>query len=50
MDILFVLPFLGMVILLLLGVPIAFSIGWAGILGMLLMKTSWSLPESSAAI
>ena len=41
MDLLYLLPFLIMVILLLLSVPIAFSIGWAGILGILLIK--WDL-------
>ena len=41
MNLVYLLPFLVMVILLLIGVPIAFSIGWAGILGILLIK--WDL-------
>jgi len=41
MDLVYLLPFLVMIILLLLGVPIAFSLGWAGIIGILLTK--WDL-------
>jgi len=37
-----VLPFVVMVIALLLGVPIAFSLGGSGILGIYLIKGDWN--------